>query len=122
MNAVTSSPPVLDLSKLTNLKTVAFGCNGPSVEWITTTLKTAESTNFQKVAIHSLRGFRDLIGEAVYQEWQDLDRVLLQSWNERPIRLKIRYKVGEGGNDLRALAPRLLPELTSRGVVDLVED
>lgn len=97
-----------------------FGCNGPDVKWVTMTLRTTESTDLQRVVIQSPSGFRDLIGKTLYQEWQDLDRVLLQFWNSRSIRPKIRYK--KGGCDLRALAPRLLPELTRRGIVDLVED
>jgi hypothetical protein len=53
--------------------------------------------------------------------WQNLDRLLLQLWILHSIRPKIKYRWEEEGDDLRDLAPWLLPELTSREVVDLIE-
>ena len=63
----------------------------------------------------------DLIGGTVRQEWEDLDRLLVQFWTACSIRPKFMYVAEEGEDDLRDLAPSLLPELTRRGAVDLVE-
>jgi len=81
-------------------------------------LQTAESINLEKTIIHPLS---KPIVELAYREWKDLDRLLLQLWTSRSIRPKIGYGGGEGRYGLRELAPRLLPELTSRSVIDLIE-
>jgi hypothetical protein len=108
-----------DLSKLTKLKKVELGYCEPWVRWITTTLQTAESINLEEIVIHPVNA--PIASESVYREWQDLDYLLLQFWISRSIRPKIRHKWKGGRYYLRDLAPRLLPELTSRGVVDLIE-
>ena len=110
------STALADLSKLTKLKDVTLGF--ADIRRITMTLQTAESTNLEQIAIELPPHFVAVTKEKAYQEWQDLDRLLLQFWISCSIRPKIEYG-GEG--DLVELAPRLLPELTSRGVVDLIE-
>ena len=47
--------------------------------------------------------------------------MLVQFWTSHAIRPKIEYEAGEEGEDLKGLAPGLLPELTRRQVVDLLE-
>ena len=108
----------LDLSKLTKLKDVALGFT--DIQRITMTLQTAESTNLEQIAIrlHLSTDFTTENEESAYQKWQDLDRLLLQFWISRSIRPKIGYW---GKCYLVELAPRLLPELTSRGAVDLID-
>jgi hypothetical protein len=81
-------------------------------------LQTVQSEHLQQITIHPYTTFADLTEESARQEWQDLDRLLVQFWTLRSIRLQIKYEVGKGGNDLRAFAPSLLPELTRRGLVD----
>ena len=110
---------MVDLSKLTKLKDVAFGC--PDIQRITMTLQTAESVNLEQINIYSPADFGEPTEESAYRGWQDLDRLLLQFWTSRSIRPKIRYRQGNGGSDLRDVAPRLLPELTSRRIVDLIK-
>ena len=107
----------LDLSKLTKFKDVEFGC--PDIQRITMTLQTAESISLEQITIHSPVDFEEPIVESGYREWQDLDRLLLQFWTSRSIRPKISYKPGKGTSGLRNVVPRLLPELMSRGIVDL---
>ena len=80
-------------------------------------LQTVESTNVEQIIIQPFAALEAPIAESVYREWQDLDRVLLHFWTSRSIRPRIGYR---GESDLIELAPILLPELTSRGVVDLV--
>ena len=108
--------PLVDLSKLTKLKNVVFGC--PYIQRITTTLRTAEFINLEQITIYSPTNFGTPSVKSAYREWQDLDRLLLQFWTSRSLRPKIEY----GGEcDLIKLAPRLLPELTSRGAIDLID-
>ena len=63
----------------------------------------------------------NMVREAVRQEWQDLDRLLVQFWTSHSIRPRIAYEAESVGSALGALLPSLLPELTSRGVVDFIE-
>jgi hypothetical protein len=61
------------------------------------------------------------IGEACYQGWLELDSVLAQLWESHSIRTQIEYEVPaswtDGGAGRRM--QKLLPETTSRGIVDL---
>ena len=111
--------PWLDLSKLTKLKDVVFEC--PDIQRITMTLRTTESTNLEQITIIYPIDFGQVIVESAYREWKDLDRLLLQFWVSHSIRAKIRYEQRNEGRDLRDVAPRFLPELTRRGVVDLIK-
>ena len=118
MDVGISGTPPLDLSEATRLKDLSFQCGGPSIQRFTMALQTVQSENLEQITIHPYATFADLTEERVRQEWQDLDRLLVQFWTLRSIRPKIKYEVGKGGNDLKAFAPSLLPELTRRGLVD----
>ena len=63
---------------------------------------------------------RQVVGEAVYGEWLDLDCLLVQFWELRSIRPKVRYSVMSKDKE-KAIncVSRLLPEMTKRGVIDL---
>lgn len=98
-----------------------LGWDKQNVQWITTTLQSIKSRCLQQITINSYNDIEDIASGTVLREWQDLDRLLFQLWTLRSIRLKIVYEKGRGGHDLGSLAPTLLPELTSRGAVDLVE-
>ena len=110
----------LDLSKATKLKDMVFFC-GRSIQWITTTVKTAKSENLQQITITLYPTILTEMGETVYREWQDLDHLLVQLWTSRSIRPRVTYKRSKGEDDTRDLVSRLLPELTKRGVVDVDE-
>jgi hypothetical protein len=114
--------PPLDLSKVNKLEDLSFRCGGWNIQQITTALQTVQSKYLQQVTIHPGAAFANQIVETVHQEWQDLDRLLVQFWNSHSIRPKFTYEADTEGDDLRAFAPSLLPELTRRGLVDLVED
>jgi len=111
--------PSIDLSKAAELTHVVFRC-GRSTQWVTATVKTAKSENLQQITVSSFAVGLAQIEGAVYREWEDLDRLLVQLWTSRSIRPRVRYKRGKGEDD-RDLASKLLPELTKRGVVDMVE-
>ena len=111
-----------DLSKATKLKQLKFRKkNRSSVQWITMTLQTVESRKLQSITICPQGPGPETVVEEAYQEWQDLDHLLVQFWTSHSIRPRVRYVAGREGKDLRGDAPRLLPELTRRGLVDLVE-
>jgi hypothetical protein len=114
--------PLLDLSKVNKLEDLLFRCGGWNVQQITMALQTVQSKHLQKVTIHPGVAFANRILGTVHQEWQDLDHLLVQFWNSHSIRPKFTYEADKEGDDLRAFAPSLLPELTRRGIVDLVED
>ena len=112
--------PSLDLSKATKLKDVLF-CYGRNIQWVTTAIKTIKSKNLQQIAISSntYTPPSGQIREAVRQEWQDLDHLLVQLWTSHSIRPKIMYQREKGKEEARGFAQRLLPELTRRGVTDV---
>jgi hypothetical protein len=116
-----SEIPLLDLSRASKLKDVEFRCGRPNIQWITMALQSIESKNLQQIIVHCYSIFQNPVGEIAHRAWRDLDRVLVQFWTSRAIRPKIEYEAGEEGEDLKGLAPVLLPELTRRQVVDLLE-
>ena len=64
--------------------------------------------------------FRKAIGEATYQEWLELDRLLTQLWESHSSRLKILYIAPSwvDGQHARSCIESLFPEVTTRGIVD----
>jgi hypothetical protein len=114
--------PPLDLSKAIKLKELSFRCGDPNIQRITMVLRTVRSRDLQQITIHLYTTSANLITEAVRQEWQDLDRLLLQFWISHSIRPKITYEADKRWDDLRTSGPGLLPELTKRGLVDLVKN
>jgi hypothetical protein len=117
----TSGTPPLDLSKATKLKDISLRCNGPNVQPFAMALQTVQSKRLQQITIQPCGAFVYPVEETVLQELQDLDRTLVQFWTSHSDSSKDHVCGGEGKNDLRGLAPSLLPELTRRGAVDLVE-
>ena len=112
--------PFLDLSKAAKLKDLNFRWRRMNVRWITMALKTVESKRLRHITIFPATA--DSIEEAVFQEWHDLDQLLVQFWITHSIRPCLVYRIKKlGGKDLRDHALGLLPELTGRGLVDLVE-
>jgi len=92
-----------------------------TVQWITKTLQTVDSKNFQSITICPENNVPETVGEATHQEWNDLDRLLVQFWTSHSIRPQVTYVTDRGGKDFRVDAPSLLPGLTRRGLVDIVE-
>jgi len=90
-----------------------------SVQWITTTLQTVKSKSLQHITIYPAFSIPETIEEAVHQEWQDLERMLVQFWTSHSIRLQVTAR-NEGKNPGDHV-PSLLPELTKRGLVGPVE-
>ena len=64
---------------------------------------------------------RQILGEVVYGEWLDLDRLLVQFWELRSIRPKVTYDVMSADKEKEVIncVSCLLPEMTKRGMIDL---
>ena len=62
-----------------------------------------------------------MIKEEDDRQWKDLDLLLVQFWSTHSIRPRVVCVAGRVGEDLRDRLPSLLPELTRRGLIDLVE-
>ena len=101
-----------------------------SVRWITTTLKTTPKLqDLREIAVYlplyvttADAGIRQEFGEEDWEEWLDLDRLLVQFWESTSIRPKVVPSVQV--NHIRDTADFigyrfLLPELTKQGIVDL---
>ena len=93
------------------LKEVVFGFNGP-LQWINTAIESIGSRDLERVTIKSWHILVD------YREWGVLDRLLAQLWTSRSIRPTVSFsRMGK----MIGLVPKLLPELTKKGVVDVFE-
>ena len=134
-------PRSIDLSKATKLREVAFPCES-SPQWVTKTLQTVsrDHRKLQQISLdatHALRAVNSdrfipadptrAIGEAAYQEWLELDRSIARLWESHSIRLKAEHDAATFGNEMevkdeaRKCLECLLPEVTDRGIVDLVK-
>ena len=61
------------------------------------------------------------IGGANFGQWLDLDHLLVQLWESRSVRPKVIRAAAVGrGRDMRDCIGSLLPEMTKRGMIDLV--
>ena len=88
-------------------------------------LQTVKSKKLQQITIQlrTLTLRKMFVGVDEW-EWQDLDHLLVRFWTSHSIRPLVMYDPDEEGEDLRDKIDRmlsLLPELTKRGLVDIVE-
>jgi len=109
-----------DLSAASKLKGLVFQCARPSVQWITYALETTKTKNLQQITIRPYGASLEN-PEEVHREWLDLDRLLVRFSTSRSIRPRAAYEPDGLGLDLSDYASSLFPELTRRGLVDLVE-
>ena len=63
---------------------------------------------------------RQTVGEVIYREWLDLDRLLVQLWESRSTPPKITRAINEE-QETGDYIGCLLPETTKRGIIDVVE-
>ena len=124
----------INLSEATRLKDIEFRSGELNTEWVTTTLRTItpKHRDLKQIFIHisykfTLEGsgasIKHTTGETTYREWLDLDRLLVQLWESRSIRPKVKYRCKSQSERKEAIdgVSCLLPEITKRGMVDLVE-
>jgi len=122
----------IDLSKATRLGAVAFRVNSCSVEWVTTALQTIppENQDLRQISIHppfhltsAGADVEETVVDRIFWQWLDLDRLFVRFWEERSISPKVVCTTLNMGNQgtARDCIGRLLPEITMRGIIDLVE-
>jgi hypothetical protein len=124
----------IDLSKTTKLKDVVFQPMSRSVKWVITTLKTtSKHRDLREISIYlpysvatagaDADAGRIIVGEN-FGEWLDLDRLLVEFWESSSIRPKVVCRTRAGGERDTSHCvgyQLLLPEITRRGIIDLVE-
>lgn len=103
-------PSTLDLSRAPKLRDVGFEAGPLDIQWVVVTLKATKPKLLRQITIHSNGVSPEPTLEAV-RGWRDLDHLLAGLWTSHSIIPKISYR-----DCLQALAPMLLPELTSKGV------
>ena len=91
---------------------------------------TTRSQDLQHISIHALpriplintgANVEETVGEGIYGQWLDLDRLLVQFWESRSIRPRVGCTtLDRWDNYTRYCIGRLLPEATERGIVDLI--
>ena len=122
-----------DLSKATKLGDVSFR-GSLNVGWITMALQTVTPkhrdlrqisvTIYTWAPVSVVAGdVRLFIGETKCGQWSELDLTLVQFWESHSICSKVicTGPEGEGRPDqMRSWMTYLLPEMTKRGIIDLV--
>ena len=120
----------VDLSKAKRLVKVLFVPWATSVEWVTLALQTITFTHqdHRELSINAFYdGFfpnpvtdaRQVVEESVYGEWLRLDDILVQLVDSRPVCFTIHSSVQR--EELYGHLEHLLPEMTKKGTIDLVE-
>ena len=122
----------IDLSNATRLKGVAFEVDPPDVDWIAMELQsiTPKHQDLQQISIH-LPGrmipssadtdTRERMGETIYGQWLDIDRILVQFWELRSIRPRVVCLIATGAEPaVGHFVGSILPEATRSGIIDLL--
>jgi hypothetical protein len=117
---------------------VEFLCGGLGAEWISMTLRTI-TPNHRNLLQISLSvpdvsygptlnridppNVRDAIGEVAHRQWLELDHRLVQLWESHSIRPKVMHyaPLGKDRKGPNSCVESFLPELTRRGIADLVK-
>jgi len=116
----------IDLSKATKLKSVVFRLSTLVVKWIVVAFQATihEHRELRQVSIHFPRmdiDFDNIKGFPVYGQWLDLDRLLVRFWESRLTSPKVICTALVGEKCImRGFVECCLPELTKRGMIDLV--
>lgn len=127
----------VNLSKATRLKDVAFLCGRLGAERVSLTLRAMISNqrNLQQISLQvpdvpydptlnraDPANARRPIGEVIHEQWLELDHRFVQLWELYSIRPKLLYYTPQGKDREGAISSVqcLLPEITRRGIADLV--
>ena len=117
---VSTAPLPLDLSKATRLEDIQLNLNPRTVQWVTGTLRTAKSEYLRQITIFIPSSFTNPAQATVHREWEDLDHALVQLWTSRSVRPRLKYVKTPECDKVERQVRALLPELASRGVIDVV--
>jgi len=115
-----------DLSRLTKLRQVVFRFHRHYPTWITMALKTITPKHRDiRVSLH----IPIYPGHVAYspedevgRQWVDLDHALIRLWESHGVRTRVVYSSGDEKEEAREYIGELLPEVTRRGIVELVDD
>jgi len=125
----------IDLSKARELKDVTFVCRTLRVEWVVMALRTITHNrgSLQSISLHlptmpysyglhriDPADVKHMIEDAMYSQWLEFDQFLVQLWESHSIRPNVTC-YAPPLQDGYSWADSLLPELTSRGAISLVE-
>ena len=123
----------------TKLKNIEFRCETFEIGWVVRTLETLGSKHRGLQQI-SIRVPSDLVYVAAEYcatveqrieranpgtRWSDLDRVLVRLWESHVTHMAVVYRQPgrrRGAREMKDWAAYLLPELTKRGIIGLVEE
>ena len=123
----------IDLSKATKLADAVFRSGSLNIDWITATLETItpKHRELRQISIYAFcrstsvafgAGVERTIGDEIFGQWSDLDRLLVQLWESRSIRPKFVCEIlGLVPQDAEEYIGRLLPKTTKRGVINLIK-
>jgi len=101
--------------------------------WIVMALQTITSRHrdFRQITIYGHyhftltaypAGVGKILGEEISGEWMDLDRLLVQLWESHGIRTRMVYAAKRKEKKERSgYVGGLLPEMTARGIIELVD-
>ena len=132
-----STPGVVDISKATKLKKIVIMCKRVGAKWVAAMLRsvTSNNRNLRQIILcvpdmcycPILRpgdpsNVLDVLGETDLSHWLELDRALAQLWESHSIRPKVYYYASSGKDEREwdSCIHEVLPEITRRGIADLV--
>ena len=119
----------VNLSKATKLKEMVFTL-WPQSRWLINTLRTVtrDHKELEEITLDmrweydsDQEGIMDAVGEAGYQEWLEVDHLLIQLCESHSIRLSLGLDA-MGEDEERSPWNILLPGVMARRVVDLASE
>ena len=115
----------IDFSKAVKLKKVVFRFEALNDVWVASSLKTLTTNHrdLSQISIDIPGGYlvssQQTMGE-VNRQWEELDRALVQLWELNKIHTQAIYReIREEG--AYEHVEKMLPEMTKRGIVELVK-
>ena len=124
------STSTIDLSVAPRLRDVTFWAVSSSIEWITVALETVTQKvqGLQRITIHlydskietSGPGVWGTAEERIREQWRSLDHLLVQLWESHSIRPRVEGSSLRDEREVRDVFWGFLPEITKRGIVDIV--
>jgi len=117
----------INLSKATRLREVGFRLLDPYDVWAGSTLKTLTPNHkdLWRISIHMVirehANLQQIFGIDICDSWADLDHTLIQLWESNAVTTRVTYATGGDKTEARKFVEQLLPEMTRRGIVELVD-
>ena len=110
---------------------MTFLVNSWHVEWVTIELQNIppKHRDLRQIAIRvpchlidSGADVKGVIGDRIFREWMDLDRLFVRLWEACSIRPEVACSTShKEKQEMRDCFGCLLPEIKMRGIIDLVQ-